>query len=116
MRLRSLIIPLSALAAAAAARAETLGGLDTTAAKAGIKGSSVDVATSLASIVALALSFVGVLFLILLIWGGTLWMTAAGNEENIKKARGVVVAAVIGLLIVLSAYAITQFFGSTFGA
>lgn len=116
MRLRSLIIPLSALAGVSAARAETLGGLDKTASEAGIQSSSVDVATSLASIVSVALSFVGVAFLILLIWGGALWMMAAGNQENIKKARGVVVAAVIGLAIVLSAYAITQFMGSSFSS
>ena len=38
-----------------------------------------------------------------------MWMTAAGNEAQVAKARTLIVAAIIGLLIVLSAYAITSY-------
>jgi len=55
------------------------------------------------------LSFLGAIFLILMIYGGVLWMTAAGNDQQIGKARTLIVAAIIGLLIVLSAYAITSY-------
>jgi len=54
-------------------------------------------------------ALVGVIFFILLVYGGLLWMTARGNEENIKKAKDLIIAAIIGLLIVLAAYAIAQF-------
>jgi hypothetical protein len=40
-----------------------------------------------------------------------MWMTAAGSEEQIKKAKQILAAAIVGLIIVLSAYAITQFIG-----
>lgn len=38
-------------------------------------------------IISIVLSFVGVIFMILLIYGGFLWMTAGGNEEQIKKQK-----------------------------
>lgn len=54
------------------------------------------------------LSFIGVIFFALMVFGGFMWMTARGNEEQTKKALGTVTSAVIGLVIVLSSYAITN--------
>ena len=62
-------------------------------------------------IVGAALAFIGILFFILMIYGGFLWMTARGNEENVTKAKELIIAAVIGLVIVLAAYAITAYIG-----
>jgi hypothetical protein len=55
------------------------------------------------------LGFVGVIFLVLTIFAGFTWMTAAGNTEDIEKAKKMLEAAIIGLVIVFSAYAITYF-------
>jgi TRAP-type C4-dicarboxylate transport system permease small subunit len=55
------------------------------------------------------LGLLGTIFLILIIYGGFLWMTAAGNEEKIKKATQVIGRAVIGIIIVAMAYGITYF-------
>ncbi len=55
------------------------------------------------------LGFLGVVFLILIIYAGLLWMTAAGNEDKVKKAQGILMSSVIGLIILLSAYAISYF-------
>lgn len=55
------------------------------------------------------LGFLGIIFLGLTLISGFNWMTAAGNEEKIKKAQGTLKAAIIGLLIVLAAYTITYF-------
>jgi hypothetical protein len=41
--------------------------------------------------------------------GGFEWMTAGGNEEKTTEARKRIIAGVIGLAIILSAYAIAQF-------
>lgn len=60
------------------------------------------------TIIQVALSFLGVIFLILTIYGGFLWMTASGNEEQITKARKILTAAVVGLVIVLASYALSQ--------
>lgn len=59
--------------------------------------------------IALALSFVGLIFLILMIYGGFIWMTAGGNDMKVIKAKKIIVQATIGVIIVLSAYAITTF-------
>lgn len=93
-----------------------LGGLEKTAKVAGISNSSTDLSGSVASILNFVLSFVGVIFLILLIYGGFLWMTSTGNQESITKARNIVISAIIGLVIVLSAYTITRYIGTTFSA
>lgn len=55
------------------------------------------------------LSFLGVVALVLIIYGGFLWMTARGDTEQVKKARDLLVQAVIGLIIILSAYALANF-------
>lgn len=67
------------------------------------------IAIGLGKIVGAVLAFLGVIFLVLMIYGGVTWMTAAGNEAQVAKARTLIVAAIIGLLIVLSAYAITSY-------
>lgn len=56
-----------------------------------------------------ALSFLGIIFLILLIYAGFLWMTASGNDQQVSKAKSIITTAIIGLIIVLSAYSISYF-------
>lgn len=68
-----------------------------------------DLGTTIGMIVRVLLSLVGTIFLLLTIYAGILWMTAQGNEDKIEKAKGIVQAAVIGLLITMSAYAVTAF-------
>lgn len=55
------------------------------------------------------LSFLAIIFLALVIFSGFRWMTAGGNEEQVKKATKTITMAVIGLVIVLAAFAITYF-------
>lgn len=55
------------------------------------------------------LSFVGIIFLILIIISGLQWMTAGGNEEMISKSKNRIKNATYGLAIVLLAYGITMF-------
>jgi len=57
------------------------------------------------------LSFVGVLFLILMIYAGLMWMTAQGNSQQVDKAKDLLINSVVGIIIVFSAYAITAFMG-----
>ncbi|MDD4902746.1 MAG: IPT/TIG domain-containing protein, partial [Patescibacteria group bacterium] len=61
------------------------------------------------NIIRIALGFLGVIALGLIIYGGFLWMTAAGNEERIATAKKVLISAIIGLIIILSAFAIATF-------
>lgn len=89
-------------------------GLDTAAQTGGLSsgdGSSPSESLSLAAgqVVGVLLAFLGVIFLVLMIAGGVMWMTAAGNDARVATARKLIIAAMIGLVIVLSAYAITTF-------
>lgn len=60
-------------------------------------------------VIQVVLSFLGIAATGLVIYGGFLWLTARGNDEVVKKARGIIVNAIIGLIIIMSAYAITNF-------
>ena len=55
------------------------------------------------------LTVLGVIFVVLVFYAGFLWMTDMGSEDKIKKAKAIIIAAVIGIVIVLAAYSITNF-------
>ena len=64
---------------------------------------------NVASIIKVVLGLLGTIFVILMIYAGILWMTAGGNDTQVKKAQNIIQRAVIGLIIVVLAYAITYF-------
>ena len=61
------------------------------------------------SIISSFLAILGSIFLILTLYAGFLWMTAAGSPDKVAKAKKLMTQAVIGLLIMLSSYSITRF-------
>jgi len=63
----------------------------------------------IATIIQAGLGLLAAIFLVLMIYAGFQWMTASGNETQIKKALDTIKTAIIGLIIVLAAYAITSF-------
>lgn len=71
--------------------------------------SDVGVGNIVAQGIRIILSLLAIIFLALTLVAGFKWMTAAGNEDQIKKATATLKAAIIGLIIVLSAYTITFF-------
>lgn len=62
-----------------------------------------------AKILAPAFSVIGIIFLLLIVYAGFLWMTAAGNTSQVEKAKNIMVSAIIGTVIALAAFAITTF-------
>jgi len=60
-------------------------------------------------IIQYVLAFVGVVAVVIIIYGGFLWMTARGNDEQVNKAKKVLVNGLIGLIVILLSYAIVQF-------
>ncbi len=68
-----------------------------------------DVAIIVGRIINVFLSVLGLIFLILTVYAGYLWMTARGNEEIVKKAKETLTNSVIGLILVLVAYSIARF-------
>lgn len=102
----------SQTAALATGTGDALKGLSTSANQAGLTQVKADIPVLIGRWLAWVLGFTGTIFFILVVWAGLTWMTAAGNEENIKKAQNILKTAIIGLIIVLSAYAITKFVGT----
>lgn len=66
-------------------------------------------AQTLGTVVKAALSFVGVIFLSLMVYAGFLWLNSRGDETQIDKAKEIIKAAIIGLIITVGAYSITAF-------
>lgn len=68
-----------------------------------------DLKDVIVNIVNIVLGFLTAVTVILFIYGGYVWMTAGGNEENIAKAKKILTNTAIGLAIVLSSYGIARF-------
>lgn len=61
------------------------------------------------ALISVFLGLLGVIFVILTIYGGFTWMTAAGNEEKVSKAARIIKASVLGILIIIAIYALWVF-------
>lgn len=72
--------------------------------------------TTIESLIDLALGLLGIIAVIIILIGGFKWMTAGGNEDKVAEARKLIIAGIIGVAIILSAWAIAEFVISRFGA
>ncbi len=68
-----------------------------------------DLRQTIGSLINVMLSVLGIIFLLLIIWAGFKWMTAQGEAKETEKARDILISATVGLIILLSAYAISNF-------
>lgn len=68
-----------------------------------------DPRTIVARIINFALGFLGVIAVGIILFGGFKWMTAAGNEEKVSEAKKLLGAGIIGLIIILAAWAVANF-------
>lgn len=68
-----------------------------------------DLKSTVGSIIKVALSFLGVVAIVIVLIGGFKYMTAGGSDEKTGDAKKYIISGIIGLAIILSAYAITQF-------
>jgi hypothetical protein len=76
-----------------------------------------DIRIIIAKIVRIFLGLLGTIAVAIVVYGGFIWMTAAGEPKKVDKAKDILKAGVIGLLIILASFAITQFiFSSLFEA
>lgn len=76
---------------------------------ANLSGGQTDIRLVVARIIRVALGLLGTIFIVLSMYAGFLWMTAGGEEEKTSKAKKLLSNGVIGLAIILSAYAISYF-------
>ncbi len=92
----------------AAADTSALAGLGVAGKEAGFSD-QLAITTLVGNVVNLALSLSGIILVSLLVYGGFLYLTAAGNPDAVKKAKSLMMNAVIGIVIIVSAYAISVF-------
>ena len=68
-----------------------------------------DVRSTVAQIIRVALGLLGIVAVAAIVMGGFMFMTSGGNEEQSGKGTKAMMAGVIGLIIILCAYAIASF-------
>ncbi|HSX58449.1 MAG TPA: hypothetical protein VLE47_04240 [Candidatus Saccharimonadales bacterium] len=64
---------------------------------------------------ALLFFFAGLLTFVFIVIGGIQWITAGGDVKAAQAARDRITAAVVGLIVVVAAFAITLILGQVFG-
>lgn len=89
------------------AAAEIQKGLSATSKEAGY--APLQLPVLIGGIIQALLGIVGVIFLILAVYAGTLYMTAGGESAKVKKAKDMLTQSLIGLIIIVAAYALTNF-------
>ena len=67
------------------------------------------VKTIIINIINTALSFLALIFVVLVLYAGFLYMTAGGTAKNVEKAQNILKDAVIGLAIIFASYVIVNF-------
>ncbi len=55
------------------------------------------------------MGLLGIVATVLMLYAGFLWMTAGGEDAKVEKARKIIFGAIIGIIIILTAFAITRF-------
>lgn len=73
------------------------------------QGNVQDIRYRIVKILNIILTVLGLIVVVLIIFAGFKWMTAAGNEEAVKDAQKIIKNAIIGLVIILLAWSITLF-------
>ena len=76
-----------------------------------------DLRTTIMLIINILMGFLGIIAVLIVLYGGFKWMTAGGNEEKVEGAKKLITRAVIGLAIIFVSYSITQYvFNAATGA
>ncbi len=88
-------------------------GLGAAAEQAGIKDKKIagynNVTEAIGGIIKIVLDFLGIIFFLLVLYAGFVWMTSMGNTEKVEQAKGIIEGAAIGLIVVIASYAIATF-------
>ncbi|MFW0862137.1 MAG: Ig-like domain-containing protein [Candidatus Komeilibacteria bacterium] len=74
-----------------------------------------DLKQIIVNIIQIALGFIGLIAVIFILYAGFVWMTAGGAADKVDKAKKILIRAAIGLVIVLSSYAIATFIFNAIG-
>jgi len=72
-------------------------------------GQQASLETMIGNIINIALGFIGVLLLVYILWAGFVWMTAGGDTKKVEEAQTRIRNAIIGLLVIIVAFALSNF-------
>lgn len=72
-------------------------------------GLTADLPTRIGLLINILLSISGIIIFAFFVVGGFFWMTAGGNEAQVDKAKKMLQNSVVGLIIILTSYAIARF-------
>ncbi|MBU2229434.1 hypothetical protein KJ810_03450 [Patescibacteria group bacterium] len=70
---------------------------------------SADLQETVIAIIQWILGLLGIVGVIMILYGGFTWLTSGGNEEKIEKAKKIISAAIIGISIVILAWAVISY-------
>jgi len=84
-------------------------GLDDLAERVGLKRGDMSARDIIMRSVQTILSFTSILAVIMVIYGGFTWTTAAGSSERVQKGKKILLWSAIGLIIVTSAWALVSY-------
>jgi hypothetical protein len=101
-----LLIMVPCLAVALQANAQTVDFGLNAANNIGLPNTSQDPKQAAVAIVRYLMGFLGIIAVVVILWGGFQWLTAGGNEDKVGSAKKTIIAGVIGLIIVIAAFAI----------
>jgi hypothetical protein len=73
-----------------------------------------DLLTIIGNVIKVFLGLLGIIFLVLVIYAGYLWMTAGGDDKRVDRAKKMLINAVVGIVIILFSYGITSFLMNAF--
>ena len=70
---------------------------------------SADLKETVVNIITFVLGLLGLIAVIMILYGGFIWLTAGGNEDKVDSAKKIISAAAVGLVVILISWAIVQF-------
>ena len=100
-----LLLPAAALAQLSDAKTD----LETVGGAIGTDATSNSLPELIGNIIAVLLSVLGIIFVVLVVYAGFLYLTAAGEDDKVKTAKKLLSQSIIGLIIIVAAYAIANF-------
>lgn len=68
---------------------------------------AVDPVTATVNLINVLLSFLGLISIIMFLYAGIIWFRSGDNEEELKKAKDIIIGTVIGLVLTLGAYSLS---------
>jgi hypothetical protein len=68
-----------------------------------------DIRDVIINLINILLGFLGIIFIIIILWGGVQWMFSGGNEDLVGSARKTLVSGLIGIAIIITSFSIVQF-------